>query len=49
MGIPATGKPVQVWGIVIDRLEEGRIKETRIIMDTIGLMMQFGAIPPPGA
>jgi len=49
LGVPATGKPVRVWGIVIDRLEEGRIKDTRIIMDTLGLMMQLGAIPPPGA
>jgi steroid delta-isomerase-like uncharacterized protein len=49
LGVPATGKPVRVWGIVIDRLEAGRIKETRIIMDALGLMMQLGAIPPPPA
>ena len=49
MGVPATGKPVRVWGIVIDRLEDVRIKDTRIIMDTLGLMMQLGAIAPPGA
>ena len=47
MGIPATGRPVRVWGIVIDRLVEGRIKDTRILMDTLGLMMQLGALPPP--
>jgi predicted ester cyclase len=49
MGVPATGRQVQVWGIVIDRLVERRIKETRIIMDTVGLMMQLGALPTPGA
>lgn len=49
LGVPATGKSVRVWGVVIDRLQEGRIKETRIIMDTLGLMMQLGAIPPPKA
>ena len=27
--------------------EEGRIKETRIIMDIFGLMMQLGVLPPP--
>ena len=49
MGIPATGRQVRVWGIVIDRLAAGRIKDTRIIMDTIGLMMQLGALPAPAA
>ena len=49
LGVPATGRPVKVWGIVIDRLEEGRIKDTRIIMDTLGLMMQLGVFPPPSA
>lgn len=49
MGIPATGRQVRVWGIVIDRLVAGRIKETRIIMDSLGLMMQLGALPAPPA
>jgi len=49
LGVAATGRPVRVWGIVIDRLVAGRIKETRIIMDIFGLMMQMGALAPPGA
>lgn len=54
LGIPATGRPVRVWGMVIDRLVAGtdgrpRIKETRIIMDTMGMMIQLGVVPPPGA
>jgi steroid delta-isomerase-like uncharacterized protein len=47
LGVRATGKQVAVWGMVIDRFEEGRIKETRIIMDIFGLMMQLGVLPPP--
>lgn len=47
LGIPATGRPVLVWGVVIDRLEDGRIKDTRIIMDTLGLMGQLGVLPSP--
>ena len=46
-GIPATGRPVRVWGFVFDRLVDGRIKETRILMDTLGLMSQLGVFPPP--
>jgi steroid delta-isomerase-like uncharacterized protein len=46
LGVPATGWPVKVWGMVIDRLVDRRIKETRIFMDALGLMMQLGAIPP---
>jgi len=49
LGIPATGRPVRVWGVVIDRLVEGRIKETRIIMDTMGMMIQLGVVSLPGA
>ncbi|WP_233866826.1 ester cyclase [Paraburkholderia adhaesiva] len=48
LGIPATGRSVKVWGMVIDRFQEKRIKETRIIMDTLGLMMQLGAVSAPG-
>jgi len=48
-GVPATGRPVNVWGMVIDRLQDGKIKETRILMGTLGLMMQLGVFPPPNA
>lgn len=48
LGVPATGRRVRVWGMVIDRFEGGRIKETRIIMDTLGLRTQLGVFPPPG-
>jgi predicted ester cyclase len=47
LGVPATGRPVKVWGIVIDRLQDGKIKDTRILMDTLGMMMQMGVIPAP--
>jgi steroid delta-isomerase-like uncharacterized protein len=49
LGVPATDRRVTIWGIVIDRLEGGRIKDTRIIMDTLGLMTQLGVVPPPNA
>jgi steroid delta-isomerase-like uncharacterized protein len=49
LGVPATGKSARVWGTVIDRLENGKIKDTRLIMDVMGLMIQLGVIPPPGA
>ena len=47
LGVPATGRPVKVWGTVIDRFEGGQIKDTRILTDTLGLMLQLGVIPPP--
>ena len=47
LGVAATGRPVKVWGVVIDRVEGGKIKDTRILMDTLGLMMQLGVFPTP--
>lgn len=49
LGVPATGRPVKVWGMVVDRFENGKIKDTRIIMDSLGMMIQLGVIPPPKA
>jgi predicted ester cyclase len=43
--VPGTGRQFLVWAFVIDRLEEGRVRNTYIIMDTLGLMTQFGAFP----
>lgn len=47
LGIPATGRPVTVKGVVIDRLVNGLMTDSRILMDTFGMMMQLGVIPPP--
>ena len=47
LGVPATGRPVKVWGMVIDRFLDGRIEDTRILMDTLGLMIQLGVVIPP--
>jgi steroid delta-isomerase-like uncharacterized protein len=48
LGIPPTGRLIQVWGIVIDVVREGKFAESRIIMDMPGLMQQLGVFPPPG-
>jgi steroid delta-isomerase-like uncharacterized protein len=45
MGIPATQKSVEVSGIAIDRLSDGKIVESWGNWDTIGMMQQLGAIP----
>ena len=49
LGVEPTGRPVQVWGIVIDRLQDGKIKNTCILMDALGLMAQLGVSPPEPA
>jgi steroid delta-isomerase-like uncharacterized protein len=45
LGIPATGKSVIVKGVVIDRLVGGKMTDSRILMDTLGMMQQLGVIP----
>jgi steroid delta-isomerase-like uncharacterized protein len=47
LGIPPTGKSVNIWGVVIDVVRDGKFAESRIIMDTLGLMQQLGMIPMP--
>jgi steroid delta-isomerase-like uncharacterized protein len=49
LGVEPTGRPVQVRGIVIDRLQDGKIKNTCILMDALGLMAQLGVFPPQPA
>jgi hypothetical protein len=38
---------VAAW--TIDRFTDGKIAESRIIMDTLGMMQQLGVIPAPAA
>jgi steroid delta-isomerase-like uncharacterized protein len=47
LGIPATGRHVEVKGVVIDRLEASKMADSRILMDTLGLLQQLGALPSP--
>jgi steroid delta-isomerase-like uncharacterized protein len=45
LGMPATHRAVSVWGMVIDQFEGTKVKSTRILMDTMSLMQQLGALP----
>lgn len=45
MGIPPTGKRVSLPGIVIDRLADGRLVETWLQADVLGMLQQLGAVP----
>lgn len=44
-GIAPTGKSVSVEGIAINRLARGKIVETWVIWDALGLMRQLGQVP----
>jgi hypothetical protein len=36
-----------VKGEVIDRIVQGKIADTRILMDNLGLMQKLGVVPAP--
>jgi steroid delta-isomerase-like uncharacterized protein len=44
-GVPATGKQITVKGTVIDRVLDGKMVDSRILMDGLGMMTQLGVIP----
>jgi steroid delta-isomerase-like uncharacterized protein len=48
MGIPATGRQVNVPYIDFWRLEDGKAVENWVQMDMIGMMTQLGVMPAPG-
>lgn len=45
MGIPATGRQVEVVSVNIDRIADGRIAERWLLPDTLGLLRQIDAVP----
>ena len=45
MGIPPTGKPFSVGGMIIARVAEVKALERWANLDTLGLMQQLGVIP----
>jgi steroid delta-isomerase-like uncharacterized protein len=48
-GVPASGKKVNLEGIAIFRLSNGKLVEMWAVNDSLGMMQQIGAIPaaPP--
>jgi len=48
MGIPATGKPVNVAGIEIVRVEGNTLAERWATIDQLGMLQQLGVVPMPG-
>jgi steroid delta-isomerase-like uncharacterized protein len=52
MGMPPTGKSVEIDGIGIDRIADGKVVESWGCWDTLGMMQQLGVVPeaqPAGA
>ena len=47
-GIAPTGRRVDCTGIVISRIEGGKIAEDWANFDDLGMMQQLGVIPKPG-
>jgi predicted ester cyclase len=45
MGIPPTGKPVNITFVDILRLCDGKIVEHGLSMDQLSFMQQLGVIP----
>jgi steroid delta-isomerase-like uncharacterized protein len=48
LGIPATHKDIEVKGIAIWRIADGKIIEHWNEVDKLGLMQQLGVVPPMG-
>jgi steroid delta-isomerase-like uncharacterized protein len=47
LGIPATGKDVETEGIAIHRIADSKIAEYWGVTDTVRVLQQLGALPPP--
>lgn len=48
MGVPATGRPYLLSGITILHFAGARVVERWSSADMLGLLVQLGALPPPG-
>ncbi|KAF7594649.1 hypothetical protein BBP40_008739 [Aspergillus hancockii] len=47
-GIPASGKRIETMAMNLYRFADGKIVEERGLPDLFGMMIQIGAIKPPG-
>lgn len=44
-GIPATGKSVEIWIMVISRIANNKIAEEWELVDTLRMLQQLGVVP----
>jgi steroid delta-isomerase-like uncharacterized protein len=47
LGVPPSSNRMEITGITIERIEDGRIVETYNNFDQLGMMRQIGAMPAP--
>jgi steroid delta-isomerase-like uncharacterized protein len=48
MGVPPTGREVELNGITVLEFRDGRVVERWSVADMLGLLVQIGAVPAPG-
>lgn len=48
LGVPATNKPYVLPGITIMHFRDGKVIERWSSADMLGVLVQIGAVPPPG-
>jgi len=48
MGMPPTGRSIAISGISIERIAGGKIAETWVNFDGLGMLQQLGVVPMPG-
>jgi predicted ester cyclase len=47
-GLPPTGKQIEMEGVTLERIKDGKIVERRVISDWLVAMQQLGLIPQAG-
>lgn len=48
MGVEPTGTAVEIPNTLFTRVEDARISERWLLADVLGLLVQLGAVEPPG-
>ena len=48
MGMPPTGKQVTIAGMLIVRVAGGKMVESWVNFDALGMLQQLGVVPAPG-